>query len=265
MRSFVMLALVLVTASSARAVTLYQFTDVGRFSNNDTFAFDVNDAGQVAGWSFNSGSFGRAYRWQNGMMTELPPPSGLRSFAFAINAAGTVVGNWEPQPSPQILRASRWDGTAVTNLGGNNGSSTAYGLNDANVIVGKSNDVAAVWTGAAVQLVPVGGSFSAANDVNNSGLIVGGVNGGRAFTYDGTTVSQLPTLGGAEAVALHVNDSNAVVGWSLKLSRTEARVPLAKRCDFGTPPAGWTHLCDRRLGQRIGTGSRAGIRWVRQL
>ncbi len=64
----------------------------------DSFAYGINDAGQVVGYSF-MGEQGpeRAYLWSAGVMTDLndliPPDSGwVLDEAYAINDAGQIVG-----------------------------------------------------------------------------------------------------------------------------------------------------------------------------
>ncbi|MGQ0639840.1 MAG: PKD domain-containing protein [Gemmatimonadaceae bacterium] len=58
-------------------------------------ALAINNAGQVVGVSsvsFISGGLGRAFLWENGVMTALPSLGGANSNALGINAGGDVVG-----------------------------------------------------------------------------------------------------------------------------------------------------------------------------
>ena len=56
--------------SRAAALQSYGITDLGTLGGRMTFAYDVNDAAQVVGYSttaFNT----HAFLWQNGQMTDL--------------------------------------------------------------------------------------------------------------------------------------------------------------------------------------------------
>ncbi len=159
--------------------------DLGRYNSSNTFFQDINEAGVIVGNS------NRAFRYTpGGGYTELPALNGSTTATTqAINELGWIVGSSQAEVSPGVnqTRATLWkpDGTLV-NLGmlevpgQTNNTSVAFGVNDLGVIVGYFGNALAFshafyWTEATgmVDLGAPGGRSSFANDINNSGYIVG--------------------------------------------------------------------------------------------
>ncbi|MGB8511000.1 MAG: SBBP repeat-containing protein, partial [Pyrinomonadaceae bacterium] len=72
-------------------------TDIGTLTgdtNFDSFAWDINDAGQVVGSSrYDAGyTWNHAFLYQNGVMSDLGSLGGLESIARSINSTGVIVG-----------------------------------------------------------------------------------------------------------------------------------------------------------------------------
>jgi probable HAF family extracellular repeat protein len=73
-------------------------------------ALDINDSGQVVGWSTNSKYY--AFLWENGTLSDLNALSGVGTKTFrlgsaeAINNAGHIVG-----------RSDTWKGTYTVSNG----------------------------------------------------------------------------------------------------------------------------------------------------
>jgi uncharacterized membrane protein len=144
-----------------------------------------------------------------------------------VNDHGDAVG-WAQQPStvdPQQPRGFLWHGGVVTELAPIGGeSSYASAINDFGVAVGYSRtgngteEHATEWVngGLPLDIDPFGSSFSAANDIAESGEIVGLTTAGgwKPFTLLGGVATQLATLGGNNAAARGVNESGLVVGES---------------------------------------------------
>jgi len=83
----------------------------------DAAASDINSSGVVTG-SFWSGNHARAFRWDDGIMTPLEPPTGMNvSQGLAINDAGDVVGFSYDRSTFPHTRATLWQGTTAVSLG----------------------------------------------------------------------------------------------------------------------------------------------------
>ncbi|MBI5705450.1 MAG: hypothetical protein HZC36_00490 [Armatimonadetes bacterium] len=95
------------TASVAGSDTRHPFiyknglmTDIGlQYPGVPTYAEDINDSGQIVGWSWDGWSVGGAFLFENGAMANIDelldaPSSGWHiSEALAINNNGTIVGS----------------------------------------------------------------------------------------------------------------------------------------------------------------------------
>lgn len=89
-------------------------TDLGTLGNVESDAYDINDNGQVVGYSITQWGSGRGFLWSNGAMTELGIVAGLNGSysALAINNKGQAVGVFDGN---FFNHAILWndDGTAV--------------------------------------------------------------------------------------------------------------------------------------------------------
>src|SRR3982751_6788382 len=76
----------------------FDVTDLGSLGGSLTFASAINDRGQVAGASTLATGEQRAFRWENGVMTEVsafagsPAGAGSASVPAAMNRRGQIVG-----------------------------------------------------------------------------------------------------------------------------------------------------------------------------
>lgn len=146
------------------------------------------------------------------------------SVPVAINNLGQVVGFL---PRGDGAHAFLYTGTGFVELGTlGGGSSRAYGINDAGVVVGEAENGAGTprafvySSGAMSDLGTFGGPSSRASAINNRGQIAGvadSEDGSFAFLYSTSTGMQnlgaLP--GGVSSRAEGVNDEGMVVGGSI--------------------------------------------------
>src|SRR5207249_710247 len=96
-------------------------------------AVGINDAGLVVGyWWAHNVPRGGAFKWQNGIFTDLPTVNGGRPIACAVNNRGQIVG---------LIGQSAviWEGDTVTYLPRmeHQQFSDALGINEAGDIVGE--------------------------------------------------------------------------------------------------------------------------------
>jgi probable HAF family extracellular repeat protein len=143
----------------------------------------INDAGEIIGQLYESNSTGLGTTtniaiWRKGVFSALPlfplpADSHVGGNANAINSAGLVAGeiSWENSNLSMTTHAVVWDGSTIQDLGTN---ASAQDLNDHGQVVGYSGNDAALWTnGVLTDLGNLGGGFTCAYGINNSGIIVG--------------------------------------------------------------------------------------------
>ncbi|MCG3125371.1 MAG: hypothetical protein CHACPFDD_00189 [Phycisphaerae bacterium] len=242
-------------------------------NDSQGYAFDINNAANVATTSFDLGDV-----VLHGALIQGGSATDLGTFVpRALNAGGVVVGYTTSLLADVgwLDRAAQWQAGVVTplgTLGGNN--SYAAGVSDSGRVVGWSqttNDAtvrATLWQNAVpIQLGTLGGSNSQAYGINNVGQVVGwsdtasGAPHAFMYTLDAAgnvlTRTDLGHLAGDYSYAYAVNDDAQIVGtsdghafvWELGVMR-----------DLNTlipPNSGWT--LDRAWsingrGQIVGDG-----------
>jgi len=152
----------------------------------------------------------------------------------------------------------------------------ALGINDAGVVVGGSRGHAFRWQNGVFKDLGtiVGGTQSAANDINNNGMIVGwslnSAGDTRAIRWapDGKKRS-LGTLGGRNSEATAINDFGVIVGWSETLSgqRHAFKWENSVMTDLGTMGGAWSGAYDINRGgaivgySEVPSGERHAFKW----
>ena len=145
----------------------------------------INDRDQVVGTSLNG------FLWEKGRLTDLGTlPGDAASYAIAINEQGQVAGSSGGQGAGQSAyrpyRAFLWQDGQMTQIGPKARASFAWAMNDNGVVIGLC--------------VPL--SSSTAEEKR------------RAFVWDGTQPTVLPTLGGRSSDANAINNQGQIVGWA---------------------------------------------------
>lgn len=208
--------------------------DLGNLGYPESYAADLNDAGQVVGYSKYRdnpyATYWHAFRWtaSTGMVDLGALPNAVRSQAQAINNRNEVVGfSYFSGPLAEPLHAVRWNAAnAIFDLGTLYGPSDAVDINEAGQITGNTETpdnhrVGFFWDArrGMVSLGSLGGGDSAPVAINASGEITGysAVAGDafHAFLWKpwGRLID-LGTLGGGYSYATDLNDSDTVVGVS---------------------------------------------------
>ena len=281
---------------AANAVsTFYTITDLGTLGGNYSYATGINNSGQVVG---NSSTViagintDRPFLYSNGMMTNLGTPlGGAVSRAAGINNSGQVVGDWSSAPTPDVnLLPFLYSNGTMTDLGAQGGGATfshARSINDSGQIAGYSyywgERPGFGWVeyysafinsnGTTTVLGTLGGLSSYAEDINNSGQVVGkadidpnfvGLHVGHAYLYSNGTMTDLHTLGGGNrwsysSYASGINNSGQVVGgFGAGNPFLYSNGTMFQLNDWISPGSGWslTSASDiNDLGQIVGYGS----------
>jgi probable HAF family extracellular repeat protein len=145
--------------------------DIGTLGGNFSFANDINENGQVIGYSETQDGFERAFVWDQSLgIRELPTTSGSSVRATAINDSGVVVGG------EFGFGGFLWD----ANNGIRNIPIGGYDINNLGQVVGGPTGDVAIWdqlngVRRLVDLIPAnsGWQLEIAFSINDAGDIVG--------------------------------------------------------------------------------------------
>lgn len=206
------------TATAFAQTPAYQMVDLGTLGGNISYAYGINNAGQIVGYadlvSTPRGPEHAALWTVNGGIihcTDLGTLGGDVSIAYNVNNAGQIVGTSFLSGSGQhaALFTALGTGTTITDLGTYlGGTSEAHGIDDAGHIVGfatvskgtYSNYYALLFGQNGNGAVPAylgapGGTASRARAITPAGLIVGD----DLFTEPSRTAARATSFGVAGA------------------------------------------------------------------
>ena len=173
--------------SAEHAFLYYEgaMNDLGTLGGTNSRAYEVNESGQVAGYSDTAGGFTHAFLYSASGMTDLGTLGGYLSLGYAINDSGEVVG-YSSMTASGVVHAFLYTGGIMKDLG------------------------------------TIGGTGSFARDINKAGQVVGSARTAtgstHAILYDGDTMydlnSLIPAASGWElGEARGINEFGQIVGW----------------------------------------------------
>ena len=242
--------------------------DLGSLGGDLSWAWAINDAGQVTGtsqWSVNgSYSAQRAFFWSpTSGMVDIGTLGGIYSWPDKINASGQVIGfSLTASNDFRYAQGFSWTlagGLVDMTLGG--AASSVSGISASGQVVGASSTPsgaphAFAWTnaGGMRDLGTLGGSSSTAYATNIWGQAVGQAmlasdSTAHAFLFDGGALKDLNDLApnkpaGMEFMtAFHLSDSKRLVAWTtagavlLSPSSTVAAAPVVGPISANDPVA----------------------------
>ncbi|MEH2432437.1 MAG: DUF3466 family protein [Nostoc sp.] len=199
----------LAVSKSALAVSLYSVTDLGNLAGEAySYATDINDSGEVA-----INTLGRSFFYSNGSLKTISPLPGDNQLAVTgINNLGQVVGNSGNSNNytgnnPFLYSNGLTQPLPIQDA-------IPYAINDRTQVVGGASGLGPFLYGDGVA-TSIGTPGTVAYGLNNLGQAVGILNSGRAFLYENGQTTNLGTLpGDTYSQANDVNDSGQVVGSS---------------------------------------------------
>ena len=186
-------------------------TDIGPGGSALSFAYGLNDSGQVVGQAeFGPSAAPHAFLYDKGALNDLGTLGGGVSLAVVINNRGQIAGVSDVALPPADAASS---GIPYA---------TAYGYSLSHLFLyaqGKMSDLGTLGNGL---MYPLG--------INDAGEIVGRVDSAtqagiarpQAFHYANGSLAALSTLGGDTALAAAINNSSLIVGQSSNVSSTNA-------------------------------------------
>jgi probable HAF family extracellular repeat protein len=213
--------------------------DLGTLGGNESFAYALNDRGEVVGGAANTildpisaqgwGTQTRAFAWQGGVMQDLGTLGGPDAFATGINEAGLIVGCSYTAPPNITFAPFLWQNGGMIKLGtfgGTNGC--AFQINNRGQVMGQSNlpgdqvTHGFFWErGMFSEMGNFGGSVVEPFWLNDLGEVVGKANYpgdvvAHAFLWKKGKMMDLgtayPTCSSSGSVGLSINSNSQIVG-----------------------------------------------------
>ena len=219
------LLLAMLAGSAWSATPAYVMSDLGTLGGDQSWASDINDSGQVVGYSTTASGATHAFSWTKaGGMIDLGTLGGRDSYVVGVNRSGQIVG-YSDTTSGDDHAFSWTQAGGMIDLGilaGKN--SYAEAVNDAGQVIGNA-DIGPFagntwswhgffWTQAngMRDITPISGGQ--ARGMNNAGQVVGLGTGNRPFlwTQSGVMVLLGTGAGFQAGFAEAVNDAGQVVG-----------------------------------------------------
>ncbi|MDZ7625229.1 MAG: T9SS type A sorting domain-containing protein [Ignavibacteriaceae bacterium] len=229
--------------------------NIGSLGNDDTWAYAINDSGQIVGESYLPAMRGgppfHGYLWESGVMIDLQTLGGNYSRAHDINNLSQIVGQSTNDPNDTAEIAFLWQGGPMINLNTGGWNSNARGINDSGKIVGsyfgaEFFDRAFIWmNGVTEDIGTLGGDGAEAYDINKNGKVVGrsytaGNLVRHAFLWDGNTMIDLHAPGtSGESRAVAINDKDEIICLNNSGAFLYKNDTLYNLNDLIDPNSGW--------------------------
>lgn len=187
----------------------YVISDLGtQLGHTLIYPFDINDKGQVAGYTTNT-------------------PSTIRR--------GFLIG-------------PPYDSMTTLNTWRNNAFAIARALNNSGVVVGAAvpsggDELGVLWSHGAIAIIPpfTGDTSSFAHDINSNGAIVGQSDDNGFLQQSGNHFPMPPLANFDFATVTAINDTNTIVGFCTNLSAVDKATIWSAAMPTALPDLGGTH------------------------
>jgi len=204
----------------------FEMIDLGTLGGTFTQPVDINDRGDITGYSGDMDDTPRPFLWTHGQMIDLRSPNMREGYGLGINAHGQVLGFFARVTNGESAGFVWHDGTftELSTLGGYTlPSPYPHAINDRGQVVADSATAdgvshAVVWKDGRLTelgMLP-GGTYSSPSIINNRGQIAGvgdtGSNDPHGFLWNRGAMIDLGTLGGPRGEVRALNDSGQVIG-----------------------------------------------------
>jgi probable HAF family extracellular repeat protein len=172
-------------------------TDLGTLGGEYSYAWDINDPGQVTGEASTRTEDVHAFVWTSAGMRDIGTLGGNRSVGRSINERGQVAGESQVGAGGATRAFCFTEGAGMLDLGTLPGGthSSAYGINDGGQVVGESDT----------------------SPISNPNFRLRGfsLSGTHAFLWtEGAGMTDLGHLGGGTSLAAAISNNGTVVGTS---------------------------------------------------
>src|SRR5215211_4397455 len=197
------------SAETQTTPTYYKVEDLGTLGGSRSGVSAINDSGEVVGYSYLAGDQNNhAFLYKDGKMTDLGTLGGNSSVAKGINKSGQVVG-WSDNSSGE-RRAFFYDSTnGMKDLNDLIPADSGWSIGEATAINTDGKIAATGWpTSWRDPCSPCAETW----DFDTALVLRPATTTGTTATYE---VQELGTLGGDYSYATGMNDSGQVVGRSL--------------------------------------------------
>jgi probable HAF family extracellular repeat protein len=238
-----------------------RMNDLGTLGGPDSVAYNINNAGQIAGESFTGSAVNLTtglptldvFLWEGNHMRDLGTLGGVLSFESWLNRFGQVVGSSD-LAGDQVFHPFLWSHGRLQDLGtlgGNYGS--ANWVNDAGEVVGyatlpgdQSNDPFLWKNGTMIDLgLPPGATCASATAINSQQQIVGisgicgGPDGGGFLWENGGPIVDLNSVispgSGLQIIAAQNISDDGEIACNATLPNGDVHAVLLIPCDNNHP------------------------------
>jgi probable HAF family extracellular repeat protein len=234
----------------------YRIVDLGTLGGPYSGAMAMNDRGDVVGYSATPTRMSHAFRWRNGVMTDLGAldPAVTYSVAVDVNNRGDVVGvSWVNGGTAG--HAFRWRDGVMTDLGTLGGAnSDARAINDRGQVVGASQTPDGSFHGFLWdegRMIDLGGLD--ARGINDRGEVVGTMLVGttaHGYRWYRGTVTDLGTLEGDYSEAHAINSLGWIAGDGTTAAGTRRAVVWTRKGIHDLGSLGGDYSTTRAISDR---------------